>query len=112
MNYYCIACRTGGEAKVRAHLNKYFGREFGDLNDVKVFYPQRRMFERRKGKTLVTDHHILPVYIMLRNELDHQEREPEVLKGDRRSSRVLVAFEFANVVRKVSMPVEFVSSDK
>jgi len=176
MNYYCIACRTGGEAKVRAHLNKYFGREFGDLNDVKVFYPQRRMFERRKGKKLVTDQPILPGYLMLSSEFDLQDRVPEVrripgcygflrnldksvaLKGadlqyaawimgnkgmikpskieyeegepikvlegplkdlhgtilrvDRSSSRVLVAFEFANVVRKVSMPVEFVSSDK
>ena len=175
MKYYCIACRTGGEAKVRAHLNKYFDREFGDLNDVKVFYPQRRMFERRKGKKLVTDQPILPGYLMVSSENDLQDRAHEVrrvpgcygflrnldksivLKGadmqyaawimgnkglikpskaefkkgepikvlegplmdlhgtilrvDRRSSRVLVAFEFANEVRKVSMPVEFVGSD-
>lgn len=175
MKYYCIACRTGGEAKVRAHLNKYFGRELGDLNDVKVFYPQRRMFERRKGKKLVTDQPILPGYLMVSSELDLQDRTHEVrrvpgcygflrnldktialqgadmqyaawimgnkgmikpskvefkegqpikvlegplmdmhgtiLRVDKRSSRVLVAFEFANVIRKVSMPVEFVGSD-
>ena len=35
-----------------------------------------------------------------------------IMRVDRRSSRVLVAFEFANEVRKVSMPVEFVGSDK
>ncbi len=176
MKYYCIACRTGGEAKVRAHLNKYFTRELGDLNDVKVFYPMRKMFERRKGKKLVTDQPILPGYLMVSSEVDLQEYtypvkgipgcygflrnldktvalqgadlqyaawimgnkgiikpskaefkegEPiKVLEGplmdlhgtimrvDRRSSRVLVAFEFANEVRKVSMPVEFVGSDK
>lgn len=176
MNYYCIACRTGGEAKVRAHLNKYFGREFGDLNDVKVFYPMRKMFERRKGKKLVTDQPILPGYLMICTELDLQnvtyevrgipgsygflhnldktialkgadlqyaawimgnkgtikpskvvfkEGEPikviegpmmdmqgTILRVDQRGSRVLVAFEFANEVRKVSMPVEFVGSDE
>ncbi len=176
MNYFCIACRTGGEAKVRAHLNKYFARELGDLNDVKVFYPMRKMFERRKGKKLVTDQPILPGYLLACSEIDLQghayqvkgipgsygflhnldktvalqgadlqyaawimgnkgiirpskaefkEGEPiKVLEGplmdlhgtilrvDRRSSRVLVAFEFANEVRKVSMPVEFVGSDK
>ncbi|HAF85355.1 MAG TPA: antitermination protein NusG [Sphaerochaeta sp.] len=175
MNYFCIACKTGGEARVRAHLNKYFSRELGDLNDVKVFYPQRRMFERRKGKKLVTDQPILPGYLMVSTEIDLQdhtypikgipgsygflrnldrtvalkgadmqyaawimgnkglikpskaefkEGEPikvlegplmdlhgKILRVDRRSSRVLVAFEFANEVRKVSMPVEFVGSD-
>lgn len=176
MNYYCIACRTGGEAKVRAHLNKYFLRELGDLNDVKVFYPQRRMFERRKGKKLVNDQPILPGYLMVCSENDLTDRmidigripgsygflrnldrsiilkgadlqyaawimgnggmikpskaffkegEPikviegplmemhgKILRVDHRGSRVLVEFVFANEVRKVSMPVEFVDSDE
>ena len=175
MNYFCIACRTGGEAKVRAHLNKYFMRELGDLNDVKVYYPVRKMFDRRKGQKLVTDQPILPGYLMVSSEVDLQdhsygvrtvpgsygflynldksvalkgadlqyaawimgnkgvikpskvefkEGQPiKVLEGplmdlhgtilrvDKRSSRVMVAFEFANEVRKVSMPVEFIGSD-
>jgi len=175
MKYYCIACRTGVEAKTRAHLNKYFSRELGDLNDVKVYYPIRKMFDRRKGQKIVTNQPILPGYLMISSEIDlqdhtygvrrvpgsygflrnldktitlqgadmqyaawimghkgiikpskveYKEGEPiKVLEGplmdlrgtilrvDRRSSRVLVAFEFANDIRKVSMPVEFVGSD-
>ncbi|HKM06175.1 MAG TPA: transcription termination/antitermination NusG family protein [Sphaerochaeta sp.] len=175
MNYFCIACRTGGEAKVRAHLNKYFMRELGDLNDVKVYYPVRKMFDRRKGQKLVTDQPILPGYLMVSSEVDLQvhsygvqtipgsygflhnldksvalkgadlqyaawimgnkgvikpskvefkEGQPikvldgplmdlhgTILRVDKRSSRVMVGFEFANEVRKVSMPVEFIGSD-
>jgi transcriptional antiterminator NusG len=176
MNYYCVACRTGGEAKVRAHLNKYFAREFGELNDVQVFFPMRKMFERRKGKQMVSDQPILPGYLMLCSEesldtrmidvervpgsygflrnLDNsiclkaadreyaawimgnkgvikpskvrfQEGEPitviegplmnlhgNIIRIDHRGSRVLVEFDFAGVVRKVSMPVEFIDSDE
>ncbi|AEV29472.1 transcription antiterminator [Sphaerochaeta pleomorpha str. Grapes] len=176
MNYYCVACRTGGEAKVRAHLNKFFTRELGDLNDVRVFFPMRKMFERRKGKQMVTDQPILPGYLMLSSaqSLDlmmidveripgsygflrnidksiclkasdmeyaawimgnngvikpskviFNEGEPikvtegplmnlhgNIVRIDHRGSRVLVEFDFAGVVRRVSMPVEFIGSDK
>ncbi len=161
--------------KVRAHLNKYFSREFGDLNDVRVFFPVRKMFERRMGRQLVTDQPILPGYLMVSTEqvldtrmldverlpgsygflrnmdnticlrasdkeyaawimgndgvikpskISFTEGEPiKVLEGplmnlhgtivrvDRRGSRVMVEFDFAGVVRRVSMPVEFIGAE-
>lgn len=176
MNYYCVACRTGGEVKVRAHLNKYFEMEFGDLNDVKVFFPVRKMFERKRGSQLVTDQPILPGYLMLASEelldettqdihkipgsygylrnLDHSitlkgadseyaawimgnkgiikpskafytpgepikviegpllDLKGTIIRVDHRGSRVLVEFTFAEQIRRVSMPVEFLDHDK
>lgn len=176
MNYYCVACRSGGEAKVRAHLNKFFAREFGSREDVMVFFPMRKMFERRRGRRLVTDQPILPGYLMLCTEQDlaplaldigripgsygflrnldksvslrgsdreyaawimghkgvikpskvvYRKGEPikvtegplanlhgKIVRVDRRGARVMVEFDFAGVVRRVSMPVEFVGSDE
>lgn len=146
------------------------------MHDVKVYYPVRKMFDRRKGVRLVTDQPILPGYLMVSSENDLHDHASEVrripgsygflynldksitLKGadlhyaawimgnkgvikpskvvftpgepvkvlegpladlrgtilrvDRRGARVTVAFEFADVVRKVSLPIEIVSNEK
>lgn len=175
MNYYFIACRTGGEEKVRAHLNKFFIRERGEMHEVDIFIPMRRMIDRRKGKKIMSDHPILPGYLLLSSEEsltdfvldihripgcygflhnldktielkgpDHQyaawimhnkgtikpskvvytQGEPiKVVEGplqdfmgtiisvDYRHNRVMVEFQFAEVIRKVSMPVEFIQPD-
>jgi transcriptional antiterminator NusG len=175
MNYYCVACRTGGEAKVRAHLNKFFARELEGRHEVRVFFPMRKMFERRKGKRLVSDQPILPGYLMLCTELDlspfslevgripgsygflrnldksvclrgadreyaawimghngvikpskvvYRKGSPikvtegplanlhgNIVRVDHRGARVLVEFDFAGVVRRVSLPVEFIDPD-
>ena len=176
MNYYFIACRTGGEEKVRAHLNKFFTRELGEVHDVFIFIPMRRMIDRRKGKKIMTDHPILPGYLLVSSEEDlanfsldvhrlpgcygflhnldktielrgpdheyaawimhnkgtikpskvvYKQGEPiKVVEGplkdfmgtiisvDYRHSRVMVEFQFADVIRKVSMPVEFIQPDR
>lgn len=176
MNYYFMACKTGGEEKLRAHLNKFFARELDDDNDVLVFIPMRRMIDRRKGKKIMNDHPILPGYLLLSSEEDLQKfirdvyslpgcygflrnldntidlRGPDyqyaawimhnkgtikpskavykkdepikiiegpmkdfmgkIVKVDYRHSRALVEFEFAEVIRRVSMPIEFIESDR
>lgn len=175
MNYYFIACRTGREEKVRLHLEKYIARELEDELVVEIFIPMRRMFDRRKGKRIVTDHPILPGYLLVSSEVDlspyvqevhhlpgcygflrnldnsielrgpdyeyaawimHNQGtikptkvllkkgEPikvvegplkdfmgKILSVDYRHSRVMVEFQFAEVVRRVSMPVEFLQVD-
>ncbi len=175
MNYYFIACRTGVEEKVRSHLNKFFERELDEEETVQIFIPMRRMIDRRKGKQLMTDHPILPGYLLVSCEesladftldvhrlpgcygfLKNLDRTIElrgadyayaawimhnkgtikptkvvfkpgepikiiegplkdflgtIVRVDYRHSRVLVEFEFAQVIRRVSMPVEFVQSD-
>ena len=176
MNYYIIACRTGGEERVRAHLNKFFERELGNLCDVLVYIPLRRMIDRRKGKKIMTDHPILPGYLLVSSENSLSDYRVDVhripgcygflknlnntieLQGsdsayaawimhnkgtikpskavfkkgepiiiiegpmkdfmgtivsvDYRHSRALVEFEFAQVIRRVNMPVEFIAADR
>ncbi|MGE4585274.1 MAG: transcription termination/antitermination protein NusG [Sphaerochaeta sp.] len=175
MNYYFIACRTGGEERMRSHLYKFFGRELGEEWMVEIFIPMRRMIDRRKGKKIMTDHPILPGYLLISSEEDlsplgtevhrlpgcygflknldktielrgpdyayaswimhnkgtikpskavFKKGEPiKIIEGpmkdflgtitavDYRHSRVMVEFQFAEVIRRVSMPVEFVASD-
>ncbi|NCC64572.1 MAG: antitermination protein NusG [Spirochaetia bacterium] len=176
MNYYFMSCKTGGEEKLRAHLNRFFLREIGDEADVLVYIPMRRMIDRRKGKKIMTDHPILPGYLLLSSEDDlsafsrdmyqlpgcygflrnldntidlrgpdyeyaawimhnkgtikpskaiYKKDEPikiiegpmkdfmgKIVKVDYRHSRALVEFEFAEVIRRVSMPIEFIESDR
>ncbi|MGH0054266.1 MAG: transcription termination/antitermination protein NusG, partial [Sphaerochaetaceae bacterium] len=173
MNYYFVACRTGRETAVKAHLLKFFSRELEE-DEVMVFIPMRRMIDRRKGKKIMTDHPILPGYLLLSSAIPLQNfcrelltvsgcygflknldktielRGPDyeyaawimhnkgtispskvlykkgepitiivgpmkdfmgtIVKVDYRHSRVMVEFQFAEVVRRVSMPVEFVES--
>ncbi|MXI87821.1 transcription termination/antitermination protein NusG [Sphaerochaeta halotolerans] len=175
MNYYFIACRTGREEYVKAHLLKFFSRELEE-DEVMAFIPMRRMIDRRKGKKIMTDHPILPGYLLLSSEVCLQDFSRDVLKlpgcygflrnlnktielrgpdyeyaawimhnkgtirpskvvykkgepikiidgpmqdfmgtivkVDYRHSRVMVEFQFAEVIRRVSMPVEFVESSR
>ncbi len=173
MNYYFIACRTGGELRVKEHLLKYFDRELEDEVDICV--PMRRMIDRRKGKKIMTDHPILPGYLLISSDISlddfcsdvhrlpgcygflrnldksielhgpdyeyaawimhnqgtiqpskvvYKKGEPikiiegpmkdfmgTIVKVDYRHNRVVVEFEFAQVIRQVSMPVEFITLD-